>query len=404
MALVPERPRLRPTLAAEQDRSDARYVFLWDQLRPANGRERLTLLEYTWLRFFDGRRTLGEIHLEAIRQLGGEPLPLDWFTTLAQRLDQAHLLSGPVRDASCAPYFADLACGPLAKPDPIALRHRIANLFTGPGGSGLPRAGQPDGRLRAALLPHIDYPRGGATYTWGFKEIFERADASLFVIVGTSHYSLKRFTLTRQDFETPLGIARTDQRFIDRLETHYGNGLFDDPVAHLPEHSIELEVVFLQFLYEGRRPFRIVPLVVGSFQDCLDGRGAAGDRPDIARMVEALRRAEAECEEPVCYVISGDLAHIGPKFGDLQPVNDAWLNHSRQQDHALLQRAEAVDTTGYLRIVAGEKDQRRICGLPPTCTVLEAARPVQGKLLHYDQYVHPQGYESVSFASLAFYR
>src|SRR6202011_3580482 len=87
----------------------------------------------------------------------------------------------------------------------------------------------------------------------------------------TSHYSPNRFTLTRQDFQTPLGIARTDQAYIDRLAAHYGDGLFDDPVAHLPEHSIELEVVFLQFWYNQRRPFRIVPLVVGTFQDCVAG-------------------------------------------------------------------------------------------------------------------------------------
>ena len=51
-----------------------------------------------------------------------------------------------------------------------------------------------------------------------------------------------------------------------------------------------------------------------------------------------------------------------------------------------------------------EGDCRRICGLPPTYTVLEAVRPGRGKMLHYDQYVHPQGYESVSFASVAFYK
>ena len=51
-----------------------------------------------------------------------------------------------------------------------------------------------------------------------------------------------------------------------------------------------------------------------------------------------------------------------------------------------------------------EEDRRRICGLPPTYTVLEAVRPAHGKVLHYDQYLHPRGYESVSYASVAFYR
>jgi AmmeMemoRadiSam system protein B len=181
--------------------------------------------------------------------------------------------------------------------------------------------------------------------------------------------------------------------------------LFDDELmAHLPEHSIELEVVFLQYLFAGKRPIRIVPLVVGSFQDCLTGGRSPVDQPDVARMIEALRRLEQETPEPICYLISGDLAHIGPKFGDPEPVAEAFLAQSRLQDQALLRRAEATDPAGYFQVIAGEEDSRRICGLPPTYTLLEALRPRQGRLLHYDQYVHPQGHESVSFASMAFYR
>ena len=37
-------------------------------------------------------------------------------------------------------------------------------------------------------------------------------------------------------------------------------------------------------------------------------------------------------------------------------------------------------------------------------TLLEAIRPSHGRVLNYDRYVHPQGYESVSFASVGFYR
>src|SRR6266536_6644680 len=160
----------------------------------------------------------------------------------------------------------------------------------------------------------MDYERGGVTYGWGFKELVERTDARLFVVVATSHYSPNRFTLTRMNFATPLGTVETDQRYVDRLVNHYGTDLFDDPYAHLPEHSIELEVLLLQYLFEGHGPFRIVPLLTGSYHD----RIAAGNSPDgagdIVRMVAALRAAEAEAGEPVCYVISGDLAHIGPKF------------------------------------------------------------------------------------------
>jgi MEMO1 family protein len=120
--------------------------------------------------------------------------------------------------------------------------------------------------------------------------------------------------------------------------------------------------------------------------------------------VEVLRRADAEAKEPVCYIISGDLAHLGPKFGDPEPVGEPFLTHSRDQDHALLRQTEAADPQGFFRVIADEHDRRRICGLPPTYLTLEALRPRTGKVLHYDQYVHPRGQESVSFASVAFYR
>jgi AmmeMemoRadiSam system protein B len=158
----------------------------------------------------------------------------------------------------------------------------------------------------------------------------------------------------------------------------------------------------LQYLYENVRPIRIVPLLVGSFRDCVEGMSSPGDRADIRRMIDALRAAEAETPEPVCYIISGDLAHIGPKHGDRNPVAEPLLTRSRERDQGIMEKAAAIDSAGYFGAVAAEGDQRRICGLPPTYVVLEAAQPKSGRLLHYQQFIHPRGFESVSFASMAF--
>jgi len=401
---VLERPQLRPHLAAVEDEDDGRYVYVWDRLRVSPEPQRLTRLEFLWLQMFDGRRSLREIQAEAMRRLDHQLLPIDALTAFAERMERALFLDGPgFRERVEAPVRPP-ACIGAYEGDPGDLRRQLRRLFTGPSGPGLPRDVRPDGRLRAALLPHIDYARGGTTYAWGFKEVAERSHASLFVIVGTSHLSAHRYTLTRKAFETPLGVTPTDQDFIDRLVGHYGDGLFDDEwQAHLPEWSVELEVVFLQYLYEGKRPIRIVPLVVGSFHDSVELGSVPSEREDVGRMIEALRRAMAETAEPVCTIISGDLAHVGPKFGDSGPLADGFLAHSRAKDQAILRRAEAADPAGYFGVIAGEQDGRRICGLPPTYTVLEALRPASGKVLHYDQYVHPRGYESVSFASVGFY-
>jgi AmmeMemoRadiSam system protein B len=400
------RPQLRPHLAVEPDRSSGGFI-LWDQLRLGDRAVRLTAQELNWLRLFDGRHSLRDVQAEAMRRLGGSMVPLETFDRLLTLLDEALFLEGPryrarYKEVAAAPVRPPSCLGSY-DPEPAALRRQLSGYFTHPRGPGLPGTPQPDPRFQGALVPHIDYGRGGVTYAWTFKEVFERTAASLFVIIGTSHYSRHRFTLTRKQFRTPLGIVPTDGAFIDRLVTRYGDGLFDDELmAHLPEHSIELEVVFLQYLY-GDRPLRIVPLVVGSFYDGILASCEPGQLEDIRRMVQALRAVQRETAEPICYLISGDLAHIGPKFGDNQPVHGAQLTQSRRQDEALLEQARRADPAGYFRIIADESDARRICGLPPTYTVLQAWQPGAGKLLHYDQWVDPGGFESVSFAGMAFY-
>jgi AmmeMemoRadiSam system protein B len=380
---------------------------------------RLSVREFTWLQWLDGTNTLRDVQAVAMHQAGGELLPIEPLAALVEKLDSALFLDGPRFEALLTAPVREPVCLGSYSADPDELSRQLDDFFTGRGGPGLPAspgvsnvlsaghsvypAQHSPHRLRALLAPHIDYARGGACYAWGYKELAERTDASLFVIVATSHYSPARFTLSRQDFKTPLGVVPTDQAYVDRVVQSYGDGLFDDPLAHLPEHSIELEVVFLQYLFRQSRPIRIVPLLVGSFADCVETGTDPADHPDISRMVEALRSAEADATEPVCYVISGDLAHIGPKFGDRGALKQPFLSASRSQDTAILNAAEAADPAGYYRLIADEGDSRRICGLPPTWLTLQAARPARGRLLNYEQYVHPRGQESVSFASMAFY-
>jgi AmmeMemoRadiSam system protein B len=395
-------PRLRPYLAAAPDHLDPRYYYVWDRLGLTNGRHRFTQQEFNWMKLLNGERSLVEIQ-NTVSQVDGF-IPGDALGRLIAVLEEVLFLDGPRFRAKVAEPVRKPSCVGAYEGDPDRLRQQLRRLFTHPAGAGLPNDPRPNGSLRAALLPHIDYGRGGITYTWGFKEVAEQADADLFVIIATSHYSPERFTLTRKHFQTPLGTVTTDQAYIDRLVHHYGDGLFDDELAHLPEHSVELEIVFLQYLFEGRRPIRVVPLVVGSFHDCVHRGVAPKKAPDIERMIQSLRKVEEESGERICYIISGDLAHIGPKFGDADSVSDPVLQHSRKQDEAIMSAAEKADPAAYFDVIAQEQDVRRICGLPPTYTLLEAIRPSRGKMLHYDQYVHPQGFESVSFASMTFYR
>lgn len=381
-------PRLRPYLSA---RSDARGVVLFDPRR-AGRPVQLSPAAFELARRMDGTRTLGE--------LAGPGIAVGDVAALVAGLDEAVLLDGPAWHAVVSAPVREPACVGVYPDDPDGVRTLVRSLFPAPPGPYSP----PPHRLRAVLAPHMDYARGGVTYGHAFRPLFEQTRAKLFVVVATSHHSPARFTLSRQHFRTPLGVLETDQPFIDRVVAGYGPGLFDDPAAHLPEHSVELEVPFVQLLSEVRgEPVRMVPLLVGSFHDAVEANALPGDLPDVRRMADALAAAEAAAGEEVCYVVSGDLAHIGPKFDDPEPVTAAQLQASRAQDEKLLACLETADVGGYFGVIAAEGDERRICGLPPTVLTLLAAKPTTGAVLHYQQYVHPKGSESVSFAAAAFY-
>ena len=277
-------PKLRPYLQAAPDPNDRSAYVLTDQLRLSKHVLGFSRLQLEVLRLLDGRHSVEDLQSHVRKRTGGQVVPTQVFTDMLEVLDTALFLEGPrFRDAAAAPVRSPSCIGCYAG-EPQALRAQCHRLFTATGASGLPGATHHDPSFRGILAPHIDYGAGGATYTWAFKELVERSAATLFVIIGTSHYSAERFTLTRKHFETPLGIAQTDGRFIDALTRRYEGDLFEDELmAHLPEHSIELEVVLLQYLLEGQRDFRIVPLVVGSFQDCV----AQGTEPARRRTSSA---------------------------------------------------------------------------------------------------------------------
>jgi AmmeMemoRadiSam system protein B len=395
-------PKLRTGLAAEPHKND--NFVLHDPLgigRPVI----LSVLALEAAERFDGVSSIAAITEEMRVTFPGAQVSVEAIVGLVMALEGARLLDsaqlrslfdGPVRKPSCVGTYS----GEVGE-----LREQLTRLFTAPEGPGMPGETAPkrENALRAVLVPHMDYGRGGVTYGHGFKELIENTDARVFVIVATSHYSVHRFTLSRQHFDTPLGLVETDQEYVNRIAEHYGEGLFDDPFAHVPEHSIELEVVVLRFLLADRRPFKIVPLLTGSIHDRIHRNANPHDAADLTRMVAALRAAEAACAEPVCYVISGDLAHIGPKFGDGQKAAGPWLDHSRAKDGEILKTLETASPTAFFDGIAKEQNSRRICGLPPTWLTLGVTQPRSGKVLHYQQFVHPEGKESVSFASVAFY-
>jgi MEMO1 family protein len=288
---------------------------------------------------------------------------------------------------------------------PATLRDQLDRYFAHAHGSGPPRAsaGKPVRPLRAIMCPHIDFGRGGTVYSWAYRELIESSDADVFVVLGVAHqFCRQRFVLTRQDFETPLGVVKTDRDYVDRLSASAGAHLFQDEPVHRGEHSIEFQTAFLQHLIGGRRPFQIVPILVGSFHDLLRAGVDPIDDPSVRAFINALKATEVESARKVAYIGAVDFCHVGPEFGDREPVSDAILNTLRAFDALLLDRAAAVDPAGWFATATAVGDRYRVCGLAATYTMLHAIGPAEGRVLKYGQAVDDRRTCCVTFASLGF--
>jgi AmmeMemoRadiSam system protein B len=362
------------------------------------------------VRHFDGQSTLSEIQGRVLRATGLF-LALEELRSLVDRLEAAMIIEGPTFAAFLQAYResgrrpAALA-GRSYAATVRALRAQLEQFFVDANGAGLPRddaSGQATA-LRGILSPHIDFQRGGPVYTWSYKALVENSRADTFVVLGVAHqFCRRRFALTLKDFETPLGVVPTDRSYVERIAALAGRDLFEDELSHRTEHSIEFQVVFLQYLLGGRRDFTIVPILVGSFHDLMErGIDPIAD-PEVSRFVGALRAAESASGREVAYIGGIDLSHVGTEFGDASPVDPALQEQVRLFDGSMLDRAAAGDPDGWFRTAAKVGNRWRVCGLAATYTMLHAIGPARGRLLRYNQAIDEGRTCCVSFASMVFH-
>ncbi len=362
------------------------------------------------LGLFDGRHSLLDIQ-EAFARRFGVLLFREQLVEVIRSLDEHLLLDSPrfadrraeveagFRRAKVRPAFL---AGQGYPADPDTLRRQLDAYFAGPDGPGGTPPSPASAGLVGLVLPHIDFARGGPCYAWGYRELEGAPPADRYLILGTVHAPISRaFAMTRKGFETPLGMAETDQEFVDRLLAGVGEGYLEDELAHRGEHSIEFQAVFLRHRLPATRPLRIVPILCGSFHQVIEERRSPAETPEIEAFVAALRGVMASLGGRTVILASADLAHVGPRFGDPRAITPGRLREVEAADRDMLAAVEGGDAEAFYRAVARDGDRRRICGLPPIYTLLRLLPGARGRILRYSQWPDPQG--TVTFSAVALY-
>ena len=414
---VPTHPKLRllqPQLVEYQGR---RMIYFEDELGIAKEGALIPQQLGPLLALCDGTRDLAGLRSGLLMRTGAV-LPESVIRDIVGQLDDALLLENGAFQQAASDFMRgyrrakhrESAHAGAVYPRSAALLRALLDGYCAQADTATAmnavQDGVHEGSLVGMLCPHIDYARGNQTYA----ALWNRArphldDVEIVVIFGTDHSGgLGAVTPTRQNYATPLGTLRTDTAIVDGLAGALGQGrAYAEEIHHIREHSIELAAVWLHRFMEGRE-FAVAPVLCGSFHHFITGKGSPSDDEGIGAALEFLR--EATAGRRTLAIAAGDLAHMGPAFGDTQPLDAGARARLRADDEGSIGDILAGDADGFLERSRRERDSRRICGLSPIYLMLKylEGKRLRGEAMGYDQCAaDAEGGSVVSIAGVALY-
>ncbi len=368
------------------------------------------------VQFLDGAHTRNQVAAEYLKRFGEILMP-QWMDKFLADLDDKLFLEGGRFNAAKAalveayraePVRPAVQAGKSYESDPEQLKAQLDAFFKpkeGPGSAASENAGK---LLKGIVAPHVELSMAGPIYAWAYKELREAKTPDVFVILGAARGIIETlFACTDKDFATPLGAVKTDRDFLRIFREQGGAPFFEEELAHRKDHAIEFQTVFLQHVLGGVKPFTVVPVLCSfshlhfSHPDLIK----QGER--IGQFLDAFRKSLAVFGKEVCFIVSGDLAHIGMRYGDIKPPTDFSFHKTMQADLAMLKHAEEGKPDEFLRFIQKEDDERRIGMLPPLYTMMkllekDGAGP-KGSVLRYDRATVDQYNSTVTYAAMAFF-
>ncbi len=306
-----------------------------------------------------------------------------------QRLARVNEFSAaPKRDASHAgsayPDHADEA------------RKTIAEFM-----QGAPPPGSEDSLIGIAA-PHVSPFGGWESYRDAYSELPDSYRDRTFVVLGTSHYGEPdQFGLTRKPFATPFGDAITDVGFVDELAQAAPESIRMEDYCHAIEHSIEFQVLFLQYLYGPN--IRILPILCGSFLRSIYQGGKPEGNEQVQRFFDSLGNISAREGNKLFWVLGVDMAHMGRRYGDqmIARAEEGEMTAVAERDKLRIERLTQSDAPGFWNLIQENQDDLKWCGSSPIYTFLKAVPQARGTLRRYQQW-NIDEQSVVSFAAIGF--
>ncbi len=213
------------------------------------------------------------------------------------------------------------------------------------------------------IAPHAGYIYSGPCAAWLYKYLKEYAKPETVVILGTNHTGLgdKITTLVTYKWETPLGIVNTDLEFGKLLIKEVA---VEDFLAMQYEHSIEVQLPFLQYIYGNS--FKLVPIILKDM-----------DLEEVRELAKVIYEISLELNRKILVIASSDFTHHGEYYGYVlftENVNE----NVKELDLKYIRAIEELNTKKFFELL--EKYNGTVCGYLAIGTLIEYTKLIGGKL------------------------
>lgn len=228
--------------------------------------------------------------------------------------------------------------------------------------------------IRGLIVPHAGYVFSGKTAMAGYLRLRGKSPEH-FILIGPNHRSGPSSTsiFPSGQWETPIGMVDIGSQVSEQIMSK-DRGFLPDPDTHSMEHSLEVQLPFLQYILNGK--FDVTPILMGNQEK----KTALG----LARKLHEL-----DLEIPL--IISSDLNHYES------------LDTTIRKDSLLLDSIMSLDVNRFYRVL--EKERISACGYGPIAVLMEYTRIKGGRIDlidHSTSYHHSGDIERVvGYASLA---
>lgn len=426
------RPRLRPVRGFPVRIGDSQQVCLGlaDARQISDRVVALPMAATELLPLLDGQRTVEEIVAQFGRGLTEEVLQ-----GIVARLDHAGLLHGPRFEAMLARLRAEYDALPVLPPastaafadalvhqkhgadvsdedkarhGPVLLRETMDQWMDKAGEDD--RAPPLETLPQAIIAPHLDYHRGWLNYATVWRRLRGLDAPDRVVILGTNHFGMGTGVVAcDKGYQTPLGTCPVDEELIQALRRRLGPEqaarLFEHRYDHEREHSIELQVPWIQHCLGGQgRACRVFGVLVHD-PTVNNGESYDGQGLGLAPFVEAVRLALEDVGGRTLIVASADLSHVGPMFGDPHPLGgeDAQAAEARNRVMAHDQEMLGLIAQGrpeeLVAAMAWQRNPTRWCSIGNIVAAMRVVQPRQVLLLRYLAAMDQQGLSMVTCVS-----